>query len=69
MPWDVSICWNSTFDMLDFAVGYQKAVEEMTSDRSNDLRPFELTEDEWTITVELQDTLQVRGTAYLDCDM
>ena len=65
---DVSTRWNSTFDMLDFAVEYRQAVEEMTSDRRNDLRAFELTEDEWTIAVELRNTLRVRRTVYVACD-
>ena len=55
--------------MLDFAVGYRKAVKEMMSDHRNNLQAFELTEDEWTIAVELQDTLWVCHTAYVACDV
>ena len=32
MPRDVTTRWNSTFDMLDFAIEYQKALQLTTSD-------------------------------------
>jgi hypothetical protein len=60
MPRDVSTRWNSTYDMLYFAVQYRAAIENITSDRKNDLRQFELTEDEWNMATELRDTLKVR---------
>jgi hypothetical protein len=31
MPQDVSTCWNSTFDMLDFALQYHVAIDAMTA--------------------------------------
>ncbi|KAF8236206.1 hypothetical protein L208DRAFT_1129820, partial [Tricholoma matsutake] len=30
MPWDISTRWNSTYDMLCFAIHYCKAIEDMT---------------------------------------
>ncbi|KAF8817217.1 hypothetical protein BYT27DRAFT_7032389, partial [Phlegmacium glaucopus] len=33
IPHDVSTCWNSTFDMLDFAIDYRAALDSITSDR------------------------------------
>ena len=33
MPHDVSTRWNSTFDMLDFAINYRKAIDAMTDKR------------------------------------
>ncbi|KAF9440776.1 hypothetical protein P691DRAFT_686517 [Macrolepiota fuliginosa MF-IS2] len=30
MPWDVSMCWNSTYDMLKFAFAYHEAIDEIT---------------------------------------
>jgi len=59
IPRDVSTRWNSTFDMLDAAIEYRKAVDEMTSDRSNDLRKFELSNSEWSIACQLRDILKV----------
>jgi hypothetical protein len=32
MPRDVTTRWNSTFDMLDFVIEYQKALQLTTSD-------------------------------------
>ncbi len=59
MPRDVSTRWNSTYDMLCFAIEYRKAIENLTSERKNDLRQFELTEDEWAIAEQLSDMLKV----------
>jgi len=59
MPQDVSTQWNSTYNMLCFAIGYCKAIENITSDHKNDLQQFELTEDEWVIAKQLRDTLKV----------
>jgi hypothetical protein len=60
MPCDVSTRWNLTYDMLCFSIEYRKAIENMTSERKNDLRQYELDEDEWVIAEELSDTLKVR---------
>ena len=59
MPRDISMQWNLTFDMLNFAVEYQKALDMISADREMDLRKFELTEDEWKITTQLHDVLKV----------
>ncbi|GBE77188.1 putative AC transposase [Sparassis crispa] len=37
MPWDVVTQWNSTFRMLEFALKYWLAVDEMTGDRAMEL--------------------------------
>ena len=62
MPCDVSTRWNSTFDMLNFAIKYCSAVDKITADRNTDLRRFELNDAEWEITKQLRDTLKVRFT-------
>ena len=59
MPRDVTTRWNSTYDMLSFAVKYRKAIEHITSDLKNDLRKYELTDTEWWIADELKETLKV----------
>ncbi|KAF8238114.1 hypothetical protein L208DRAFT_1243896, partial [Tricholoma matsutake] len=45
--------WNSTFDMLSFAVKYWGAIEQMTPEHKNNLRQYELAEEEWAIVREL----------------
>ncbi|KDQ49821.1 hypothetical protein JAAARDRAFT_142893 [Jaapia argillacea MUCL 33604] len=42
MPGDVAMRWNSTYDMLEFALEYQKVLGIISSDRSMELREFEL---------------------------
>lgn len=58
MPRDVSTRWNSTFDMLDFAIDYRAALDAMTSNRDLNLRKYELEDDEWAIAEHLRDTLK-----------
>jgi hypothetical protein len=60
MPRDVTTRWNSTYDMLAFAVEYKKQIKELTSDLTNDLRAYELSREEWQVAEELRDSLKVR---------
>jgi len=59
MPQDVSTCWNSTYDMLEFAIEYRVAIDAMTAIRNFDLHQYELLPTEWDIAAELQDVLKV----------
>lgn len=59
MPRDVSTRWNSTFDMLDFAIDYRLALDTITSEREMKLRQFELSEEDWETAVHLRDVLKV----------
>ena len=59
MPRDVTIRWNSTFDMLDFAVTYRKALESLTETLGMGLRDYELSYDNWVIAKDLWDILEV----------
>jgi hypothetical protein len=59
MPRDVTTRWNSTYDMLKFALEYRKAIDILTADRQNELRNYELSEREWTIAAQLSDVLKV----------
>jgi len=56
---DVTTGWNSTYDMLSFAVKYRKAIEHITSDLKNDLRKYEMTNTKWQIADELKEMLKV----------
>jgi hypothetical protein len=59
MPRDVSIRWNSTYDMLKFACTYREAINKITDDRAMKLRDYELKDREWKIVEELRDSLKV----------
>ena len=59
---DVSTRWNSTFDMLEFAIQYHVAIDAMTAVREFDLRKYELGLDEWKIAMELRDVLKVSNS-------
>jgi hypothetical protein len=59
MPRDVSTRWNSTYDMLHFALDFRMAIDAMTAMRDLDLRKYELCPAEWGIAKELRDVLKV----------
>lgn len=59
MPRDVRTRWNSTFDMLDFAVENSAAINSITGNRDMKLRQYELTEDDWDMARKLRDVLKV----------
>jgi hypothetical protein len=60
MPRDVSTRWNSTYDMLAFAVAYRAPLDQLTSSAENKLRPYKMSGEEWGYAIELQDALKVR---------
>jgi hypothetical protein len=59
MPRDVRTRWNSTYDMLNFALEYKEGIKMLTSDLMNGLRKYELDEEEWFLVKELANTLKV----------
>ncbi|KAG1782522.1 hypothetical protein EV702DRAFT_950460, partial [Suillus placidus] len=59
MPHDVSTHWNSTFDMLEFAINYRKAIDAMTDKHKLGLGEYEMDDHEWMLVGQLQDTLEV----------
>jgi len=58
IPRDVKTRWNSTYEMLDFAIEYRKAIDILTADRQNELRDYELSEREWIIAKQLCSVLK-----------
>jgi len=60
MPRDVTTRWNSTYDMLVFAVKYREALESITGNQKMKLRQYELMEEDWHIVGKLHDMLKVR---------
>jgi len=59
MPQDVTTRWNSTYNMLVFAVKYQEALKLITGNQKMKLRQYELTEEDWHIVGKLRDVLKV----------
>jgi hypothetical protein len=64
MPRDVLTRWNSTYDMLKFALDYRIALNTITGERDMNLRKYELKDAEWDIAKQLGDILEVRVLSY-----
>jgi hypothetical protein len=62
MPRDVATRWNSTFDMLQFALAYCTPLDDLTGIREMKLRSYELSEEEWKIADQLAGVLDVSYT-------
>jgi hypothetical protein len=63
-PRDVVTRWNSTYDMLSFALDYRQAIDAMTGDKSLKLRTLELEDEEWRIVDDLVKILSVTTVVY-----
>jgi hypothetical protein len=59
MPHDVTMHWNSTYDMLEFTLEYCKVIDILMADRQNELHNYKLSEWEWTIVAQLSHILKV----------
>ena len=59
MPRDVVTQWNLTYKMLKFAYTYQEAINMLTDNRTLKLREYELSDDNWSLVKQLQDSLKV----------
>ena len=64
MPCDVSMRWNSTFDMLSFAIDYQKALVKIAGEMGMNLHMYELNKNEWKLAGQLCEALKVRFFIY-----
>ena len=59
MPHDVKTRWNSTCDMMEFAIEYREVVNKILGERELNLRDYELSAEEWEIATQLRDVLKV----------
>jgi hypothetical protein len=50
--------------MLQVALEYRKAVDDITADKSLKLRKYELNDDDWVILKDLLRVLKVRNSDY-----
>ena len=64
---DVATRWNSTYDMLEFAIDYRAALDLMTGDHDMNLCKFELSKKEWSMASELSEVLHVRFSVVFLC--
>lgn len=69
MPRDVSTRWNSTYDMLKFALDYRVALDAITGERDMKLRKYELNDTDWDIAGQLRDILEVFFIQKLLCHL
>ncbi|KAE9395040.1 hypothetical protein BT96DRAFT_826824, partial [Gymnopus androsaceus JB14] len=53
LPRDVATRWNSTYDMMKVAREYTAVVDEITGNKSLNLRKFELSDKQWDIVDDL----------------
>ncbi|KAG0702689.1 hypothetical protein DFH29DRAFT_804597, partial [Suillus ampliporus] len=58
MPHNVSTHWNSTYDILNFSLNHQKAIDAMMDKRRLGLGKYELTPHEWTLVQQLHNILK-----------
>jgi hypothetical protein len=70
IPHDVVTRWNSTFDMLQFALKYCKAINAITVERTLKLRKYELEPEDWLIIEDLAAVLgkYKNATLYFSSD-
>ena len=45
--------------MLEFALEYRMAIDQMAAEKDNDLRRYELCDEEWALAGQLRDALKV----------
>jgi hypothetical protein len=58
IPRDVITCWNSTYDMMAFALTYRKPIDEITANKTLKLRCYELDAEDWQIVDDLVSILE-----------
>ena len=66
LPQDVAMRWNSTFDMLDFALEYWAGIDVITDKNKLGVNQYTLGDEEWELLKQLCNVLKVstRCTAF-----
>jgi hypothetical protein len=59
IPRDVVTRWNSTYDMMQFALKYRQPIDGITANKELKLRRYELDIEDWTIIEDLVAVLEV----------
>jgi hypothetical protein len=69
MPRDVATRWNSTYDMLKFALTFREALDTITGEKDMKLRKYEMDEEEWEIACQLREVLKVGPDVVYCCSL
>ena len=59
LPRDTRTRWNATYEMLNVAYQYKKAINKITDMRDMKLRQYEIEGHEWELVWQLRDLLKV----------
>ena len=59
MPRDVTTQWNSLFNLLEYALKHQKAIDLVTQWHELGMRDLELSDNEWELVKQLCSVLKV----------
>jgi hypothetical protein len=51
--------WNTEYDSLDTALILEKPVRKLLKDKDLNLKPYKLTDDQWDLSADLRDVLEV----------
>jgi hypothetical protein len=58
---DVATQWNSTFNLLEYALRHQKELDTVTQQRDLGLQKFELGDHEWELIEQLHNVLKAHA--------
>jgi hypothetical protein len=59
MPHDVATQWNSTYNMLEFALMFWEVLDTITGEKDVRLQKHEMDDEEWETAHQLREVLMV----------
>ena len=59
IPWDMKICWNSTYDIVKMAYKFCLTIDNIAANKSLKLCKYELDDDDWKVIGDLLQVLKV----------